>query len=99
MSWISVKDRLPKDNEYVLAWEDPHGEVIAYIGRPKYLLGKSVWYGKDLADGADYLYITYWQPLPAPPKEGGKDEPYSPATFGDPLPPLTHKLEIDNNYD
>ena len=67
LEWISVKDRLPEEGIYVLAWDgnhardngDPYYEIAAYrtFGHgsffvcPPYCLNN----------------ITHWMPLPKPP--------------------------------
>jgi len=55
--WISVEDRLPEDEEIVLAYADGYmDEVTTY-----WLISKHAtiqWY-----------HVTHWQPLPEPPKD------------------------------
>ena len=57
--WISVKDRLPDEGEYVLVWES---QGFAYCD--KLICG--IW-NIGANNGA---IITHWMPLPEPPKEG-----------------------------
>ena len=52
MKWISVKDRLPEEDQMVLAYEPMWGNVQ---------LAKAY-------DGLNFSEIyTHWQPLPQPP--------------------------------
>jgi hypothetical protein len=59
--WISVKDRLPENDNDVLVYDTDCGIVIG-------------WYDKEIGDfAADFISpldaVTHWQPLPEPPKE------------------------------
>lgn len=58
--WISVKDRLPKDMERVLAYYDKHGEVntTTYLKYSGSFSLESNTYGK----------VTHWMPLPKAPE-------------------------------
>ena len=65
--WISVKNELPKANEFVLAYLPNYGvcklvRIDAKDGRKKV----SVWQSMS---GTSTPEPTHWQPLPAPPKE------------------------------
>lgn len=65
MDWISVKDRLPKDQKSVLI-VNGHG-VIKMASLWKKKSNEWVW----LFNG-EFKYfndITHWMPLPEPPKE------------------------------
>ena len=60
--WISVKDRLPENDNDVLVYDTDCGIVIG-------------WYDKEIGDfAADFISpldaVTHWIPLPEPPKEG-----------------------------
>lgn len=59
--WISVKDRLPEDTGYVLAWSPRYQEVVI------------AWYSEeeDFWRTEDDLapFPSHWMPLPEPPKE------------------------------
>ena len=73
--WISVEDRMPEIDEFVLvlrAWDGKLSQCVDKLElhhdceEPE---GKQDWY--------DFLYsyiceITHWQPLPEPPKQGDK---------------------------
>ena len=59
--WISVNDRLPRDNERVFVYRDNMDE-----------LSISVVYGWSVINKARERGITHWMPLPEPPK--GDDE-------------------------
>jgi len=60
--WISVKDRLPKENE----------EVLAFSGFIFYALNVNHLYENgffDLVEEIVYQNVTHWMPLPNPPEE------------------------------
>lgn len=62
--WIKCEDRLPNEDEYVLAW-------IESRYRPEY---KSVtithfYDGEFEIQAACHFNVLYWQPLPQPPEE------------------------------
>lgn len=63
--WISVKDRLPEENgNYLVAVNCPRGkwdEICAFDGRD--------WVSVDEHEEYATKWVTYWMPLPAPPKE------------------------------
>lgn len=63
--WISVKERLPKAGE----------DVIAYLGEGIFeicwMLKDGCWETRDAYLDTDA--VTHWQPLPEPPKEEGEN--------------------------
>ena len=63
--WISVRDRLPKKHEEVLACTDDGCMDVLWLGDAMGVLfwedNNFVCYPKD--------YVAYWMPLPEPPKE------------------------------
>lgn len=65
--WISVEDRLPDENQRVLACKRTgHITIATYYGidqfkREKMFVGVGGAY-------YDLTWVRYWQPLPAPPK-------------------------------
>ena len=60
--WISVKDKLPKEpGYYLVCWSLPIGPAIDIV----------YWRGKTWARGNQR--ITYWMPLPEPPKRSSED--------------------------
>lgn len=70
-NWISVKDRLPENNNAVLCFTQD--AVMAYQVFRYYTdnIDDKFWtneIGNDIIDGPDGLYITHWQPLPGPPE-------------------------------
>jgi|HubBroStandDraft_2_1064218.scaffolds.fasta_scaffold230889_3 hypothetical protein len=62
MHWISVTDRLPKDDEHVLVYDDGEGRCVGYH-TPK------GWWSYPCHDAYDtsLLDVMYWMPLPKPP--------------------------------
>lgn len=58
--WISVKDRMPEDNDRVIAFRPYEAEVSAY----RY----SVMWGWALKTSVSHRGITHWMLLPEPPK-------------------------------
>jgi len=71
--WISVKERLPRSViNKVLVWTE-HDDLCGYIGFAHYekYNGEEAWW--DLEHGERFdkrgWRVTYWMPLPEPPKE------------------------------
>jgi hypothetical protein len=62
MTWIPVKERLPKNGEQV---------VLAYDeGRPHGASARSYWFELDVwSPGQWPENLSYWMPFPEPPKE------------------------------
>ncbi len=58
--WISVKDRLPESDDYVLCYRDSCG-LSSRIMVGFYLRGK--WTCGAIGN------VTHWMPLPEPPEE------------------------------
>jgi hypothetical protein len=66
MEWISVKERVPEQEERVLAWD---GEKIEIAYRDKILMfepNRIVWTCAEYIELPD---VTHWMPLPPEPKE------------------------------
>lgn len=68
MKWISVKERLPKDDDNVLVFLAPTDILIgSYFFRP--MMRSFTWTMHD-SDLDEYIEdITHWMPLPEPPKD------------------------------
>ncbi len=69
MTWISVEDQLPDENQDILVW---CGWCITAIYKPKDRSygpkGKNFdWTTEDAH--APIFMVTHWQPLPEPPKD------------------------------
>lgn len=64
--WISVEERLPEGEEYVLCWyKDEFGDEWSTVG----LKWGCAW-DLDIDDNSGRnLTVTHWMPLPKPPKE------------------------------
>ena len=58
-NWISVKDRLPKQKQDIIAWGNGSVQLV-YCDKDKFY---------DVYELRIVLNITHWQPLPEPPKE------------------------------
>ena len=58
--WISVDDRLPDDNDRVIAFRPNEPEISAY----KYC----VMWGWSVKASLKHRGITHWKPMPQPPK-------------------------------
>ena len=58
--WISVNDRLPNDNDRVIAFRPNEPETSAY----KYC----VMWGWSVKASLKHRGITHWRPMPQPPK-------------------------------
>lgn len=57
MTWINVKDRLPEDNQSVIACNGPTNVFIAQHSMAGIFLNKH---------GGWEVLVKYWQPLPPP---------------------------------
>jgi len=77
--WISVKDRLPENQNPVVVFVPPHvdndkGTFLGYVGMAYFTrLGEGFWCGTDgnLYGAIGMIYPpTHWMPLPEEPKEG-----------------------------
>jgi len=73
MEWISVKDRLPPQNVYVLCAHFDHREKVKmFFIEIAERIGE-FWYegkgGDEITQGGKYGYVTHWMPLPDAPKE------------------------------
>ena len=63
VKWISVKDALPKDTDYVLVYDSNNG--FYNIDR---LLNDGTWLGVSGYYTVDVI-ATHWMPLPEPPDD------------------------------
>ena len=60
MKWIPVTERLPDDNERVIAYRPLEADASTY----KYC----VMWGWAVRSSLRHMRITHWMPLPEPPK-------------------------------
>lgn len=77
-SWISVKDKLPENQEPVIVYVPPHDDdCIGYVGMAYYTrFGEGFWAGTDgnLYGAIGIIHPpTHWMPLPESPKEEQND--------------------------
>jgi len=64
--WISVKDKLPEEDEMMILFYSTEGGVCS----GNYEVEEEVYYSLDYIGGAGYRKsVTHWMPLPEPPKE------------------------------
>ena len=78
MEWISVKDRLPGDEQEVLVIAHGWGGRLMYVGSHKRVEAQKSWLtgitnksSEWLLWGWSYLkepMVTHWMPLPKPPE-------------------------------
>ena len=64
MNWISVKEKQPEEEEFVLVWLDCDFISIGYVREGEWCFQTEiVWFSVDANEGE----VTHWMPLPAPP--------------------------------
>lgn len=63
--WISCEDRLPEESgTYICAAKSAGRNIVTFVKwQPRY----KQW---NLTGARSYWQVTYWQPLPEPPKDG-----------------------------
>jgi hypothetical protein len=68
MKWISVKDRLPEENDYFLCYRTNiyRGKEISLYEVLEFIEKFKVWRGNGYPNTED---VTHWMPLPEPPKD------------------------------
>ena len=69
--WISVEDRLPKENQLVLCYRYYHDMDLCKLEQPftHYNDNKYYWYSFNDNDWDCVQDKDYWMPLPTPPEE------------------------------
>lgn len=71
MKWISVKDRLPKYDEWVLVFADSRISIGKYVNSH----GRLFWSSQSSEDSCcscsqtDFKEVTLWMPLPEEPNK------------------------------
>jgi hypothetical protein len=71
MEWISVKDRLPKENDIVIVRDFDHVGIgrLESIGSGYYQWAVGEMDGVIYLHGSQFDRITHWMPLPDPPDD------------------------------
>lgn len=78
MEWISVKDRLPKNQDPVIVYTDDSTDMYGdetgrYVGMAYYTWTPKggYWAGTDgnVYGAIGIINVTHWMPLPSPPTE------------------------------
>ena len=73
--WISVKDRLPENDRFVLVCnDDGHMLVAQYIEETAQWQYKYINYDVDVWDDEEQGPVCWWAELPEPPKEEKDDD-------------------------
>ena len=73
MKWISVKERLPKINEYVILWQDYNDDcegltiIIGMLDREYSNPNKLLWHLPGCGEESLEKF-KYWMPLPEKPE-------------------------------
>jgi Protein of unknown function (DUF551) len=75
MNWISVKDKLPEENQRVLTYNSNIEEIrTAYLEKAGCKVDYSIYTEDDLWVSENHIfkalrgYITHWMPLPEKPE-------------------------------
>jgi len=68
MEWISVKDRLPEEQDSVLLMGNIplYGDTWVHIGY--YFHTDNTYYCRDMVENNELPNTSHWMPLPKPPK-------------------------------
>lgn len=79
MNWISVKDRLPDDEQEVLVIAHGWDGRLVYVGSHKRVVAQKSWLTGITSKSSEWSLwgwsylkepmVTHWMPLPEPPKE------------------------------
>ena len=65
--WISVKERMPKDGQEVIAFTKD--EIIGFMDYRGESSATDEWWTDDFGNALRYDDVTHWMPLPELPKE------------------------------
>jgi hypothetical protein len=64
--WISVKDRLPEEDDYYLLANETNVFTDFVFEQEIFLRGKAAYYNIEKRSGHRF---THWMPLPEPPED------------------------------
>lgn len=67
MEWISVQDKLPKNNEYTLCWDGKDIYLLKFYQTSDKRHKKRYGIWDSLSKDEYFDDIKYWMPLPKPP--------------------------------
>ena len=66
--WIRTENKLPTVDDNVIAYITRLTDNFSYVHQLLYEKGEWWWWDDYIVDSDDYE-VTYWMPLPEPPKE------------------------------
>ena len=82
MEWISVKDRLPDDEQEVLVVAHGWDGRLVYVGSHRRVEAQESWLTGITSKSSEWSLwgwsylkepiVTHWMPLPEPPEENGQ---------------------------
>lgn len=68
MEWISVKDRLPHDDDVVILFSHDYGLfTLGFYMSEKRVMSQGFWRIDDSDTAQKLDFVTHWMPLPQPP--------------------------------
>lgn len=82
--WIKVESKLPEEGSVVLAFNDCTGVNQAVFEQGTGTNGFTLLcWGNNMSNKGWFPYISYWMPLPAPPKSDTAEPLYAIERIGD----------------
>ena len=67
--WVSVEERLPKESDGMVLLTNGKIVISGYRNQLFGLDGEQGVFAPSIKRGGGYMQVTYWMPLPEPPKE------------------------------